>query len=193
MPPKPNASIDATGLETSFASRYFVRRSTSKDYHCRRFPKLTFLVEHTTHLILGIHINRGPCHDSPQFAPTVRMGARNVALDTLLADSGYDGEANHVLARQRLGMRSTVIALNRRNTGRRWPKTKYRRQMKKRFFRRLYRQRNHAESFISQHKRRLLPTLRAKKPLTQRHEIRRRVLTHNLMILRRLQVFNRAA
>lgn len=193
LPSKPRASLDATGLETSFASSYFVRRSPGRVYRGTHYPKLTFLVENSTHLILGIHTNRGPGNDSPQFAPTLRMGVGNLALDTVLADSGYDAEKHHVLGRQRLQVRSTVIALNRRDTGRKWPQTKYRRQMKKRFPHRLYRQRNHAESLVSRHKRRLLPTLRARKPITQRHEIRRRVLTHNLMILKRRQDFNRAA
>jgi hypothetical protein len=42
----------------------------------------------------------------------------------LLGDSGYDGEQHyHALAREELGIRSTVIKLNPRDSGRRWPDT----------------------------------------------------------------------
>jgi hypothetical protein len=54
-------------------------------------------------------------------------------VDTLLGDGAFDAEPNHALAREELGVRSTVFPLTRRNAGRKWPKTKYRRQMVRRF------------------------------------------------------------
>jgi len=91
---------------------------------------------------------------------------------------------NHVLARERLGVRSTIIALNRRGTGRRWPKTRYRRQMKKRFACGKCHQRWQAESVISRIKRRLGSSLSGRSNAGRRRESRMRVLTHDLMILR---------
>jgi hypothetical protein len=78
------------------------------------------------------------------------QAARHVRFDRLLADAGYDAEHNHVLCREELGIRSTVIPARKRRT-RAWPTTKYRRQMKRRFFRRLYGQRWQVESAISRH------------------------------------------
>jgi transposase len=109
----------------------------------------------------------------------------------LLGDSGYDAEHNHVYGRQRLKIRSTVFALNRRNSGRRWPKSRYRRQMQKRFrrrprrsrYRRVYGQRWQIESGWSRTKRRLGSALRARTWANQKKEILLRVLTHNLMLL----------
>jgi transposase len=90
-----------------------------------------------------------------------------------------------VLAQQTLGIRSTVIPINCRNHGRKWPKTRYRHhQMRKRFFKRIYRQRAHIESVISRHKRLLGATLRARTWRTQKQECLVRILTHNVMILR---------
>ena len=63
----------------------------------------------------------------------MRQAARLVPIDTALGDAGYDAEHNHRLCREDLGVRQTVIRLNRRNTGRRWPKTPYRRSMRRRF------------------------------------------------------------
>ncbi len=72
-------------------------------------------------------MSRGPSQDSPQFKPTVRAACGRCPVDTLLGDGALDAEHNHALARQRLGVRSTVFPLNRRNAGRKWPKTRYRR------------------------------------------------------------------
>lgn len=106
-------------------------------------------------------------------------------IDRLLADAGYDAEHTHALARDQLDVRSTVINLNPRRSGRKWPRSKYRRQMRRRFPRKVYGQRWQVESSISRHKRRLGPALRARLSEAQRRECLLRVLTHNLMILRR--------
>jgi hypothetical protein len=45
-----------------------------------------------------------------------------VRIDTALGDASQDAEHNHSLCREDLGARQTAIRLNRRNTGRRWPK-----------------------------------------------------------------------
>jgi hypothetical protein len=102
----------------------------------------------------------------------------------LLGDAGYDAEHNHRLCREVFGIPETIIALNRRNMGQRWPLTPYRREMKRRFPRALYRQRWQAESIFSRLKRRLGAALTAHDARAQRHEILLRILTHNLMLLR---------
>ena len=127
----------------------------------------------------------GPSQDSPQFAPAVRQAARLLTPARLLGDAGYDAEHNHALCREALGIRRTVIALNKRGTGRRWPRTRYRRQMKRRWCRRLYGQRWQAESAFSRLKRRLGAALTARRPLARRREVLLRVLTHNAAILHR--------
>jgi transposase len=113
----------------------------------------------------------------------MRQAGALIAIDTVLGDAGYDAEHNHRLCREDLGVRRTVIRLNRRNTGRRWPKTPYRRGMRKRFDSTLYNQRWHAESGFSQHKRRLGSALTTRCNNAQARELVLRVLTHNLMLL----------
>jgi hypothetical protein len=186
---KPTGIIDATGLEARHVSRYYVWRTGFRRFRRRRWPKLTLVGDERTHLIAGSWVSWGPSQDSPQFAPVVRQAARHVHWDRLLADAGYDGEHNHVLCREHLGIRSTVIKLNRRK-GRKWPKTRYRRQMKRRFFRCVYHRRWQIESLISRHKRVLGVTLRARLTTTQKQECLLRVLTHNLMILKRSARFS---
>jgi transposase len=84
-----------------------------------------------------------------------------------------------------------VFPLNRRNTGRKRPKTPYRRQMVRRFrkkprgsrHKRVYGQRWQIESGFSRHKRRLGSALRARAWANQKKEVHLRAVTHNLMLL----------
>lgn len=151
------------------------------------WPKLTAVFHAASQLIAGIATSRGPSQDSPEFGPAIRQAASNFQARRVVADKGYDAEHNHTLCRSELGIRSTVIPLNPRNHGRRWPKTRYRRLMKRRFPSRQYRRRTQAESAFSRHKRRLGSNLSARSEPSQFTEIRLRVLTHNLMILADVQ------
>jgi len=108
----------------------------------------------------------------------------NVRFDRLIADAAYDGEHNHRLCRKQLGIRSTLIPLNPRRSADKWPTTKYRRQMKRCFHNRLYKNRWQVESAISRNKRLLSSALRARTEAAKDRECHLRVLTHNLMILR---------
>jgi hypothetical protein len=153
---------------------------------------LTAVVEIHSHLFLSAHVTKGPSQDSPQLRPAVRSAQRRCPLDTLLGDSAFDGEHQHEWCRRKQGIRLTLFPLNRRNTGRRWPKTRYRQQMKRYFRRRgkrrprrLYGQRWQVESAFSRNKRRLGSALRARKWANQKKEIVLRALTHNLLILGR--------
>src|SRR5437763_1297777 len=108
-----------------------------------------------------------------------------------LAKAAYDAEDNHATARDWYEVRTTVIPLNRRGHGRKWPRTKYRRQMVRRFrkkpkgsrHKRVYGQRWQAESVFSRNKRLLGAALRARSEESRERECLLRVLTHNLMLL----------
>jgi transposase len=178
------AAVDATGLETRHVSTYFGLRRGGSGHRQRAWPKLTAVVHTHSHLILGAVPGVGPSQDSPDFAPAVRQATALLAFEAALADAAYDAEHNHRLCREECGMRRSVIALNSRNAGRRWPKTPHRRAMRRHFPRALYHQRWHAESGFSQHKRRLGSALSARSGAAQAREIILRVLTHNLMLLR---------
>ncbi|HEX6747067.1 MAG TPA: transposase [Longimicrobium sp.] len=197
--------MDATGLEAHYASphyryvyseRYVAayaalhggRRPAGPHYRPGH-PKLTAVVHAGSHLILGAIPNVGPAHDTPDFAPAMRQAAtvlRGAAMRfaAVTADAGYDAEHCHVLCREQLGIPKTAIALNRRmHDAGRLPRTRYRREMRRRFPRTLYRARQQAESTFSQHKRRLGPALTTRSAAAQAGEQILRVLTHNVLIL----------
>lgn len=187
---KPEAAIDATGLESRHTSHYFFRRAGRK-HSARLWTKLTVACDTGSHFFTAATVTVGPANDSPQFRPAMQQASLAVTWDRVLADAAFDSEENHRLAREDLGVRSTVIPLNRRNRGRKWPQTRYRRQMVKRFrrkrrgsrHRRVYGQRWQAESAFSRHKRLLGSALGGRSDESRGRECYLRVLTHNLMLL----------
>jgi transposase len=144
-----------------------------------------------SHFFSAATVSVGPSNDSPQFRPAMQQASLGVDWDRVLADAAFDSEENHRLAREDLGVRSTVIPLNRRNRGRKRPQTRYRRQMVKRFrkkrrgsrHRRVYGQRWQVESAFSRHKRLLDSALRSRSDESRERECYLRVLTHNIMLL----------
>lgn len=189
LPAKPRVAVDATGFDGRVVSRYFTVRAGRRIAQ-RKWSKLTAGVDTTTHLVLAAAVTRGPTQDAPHLVPVVRAAGKRRRIDTVLADAGFDSEANHAVPRTELGVRSTVIALNRRGT-RKWPKTKYRRQMVRRFRtkrrgsrgQRVYGQRWQAESGFSRLKRVLGSAVRAVKWVNQKKEILLRVIVYNLLLL----------
>jgi hypothetical protein len=151
----------------------------------RRFPKLTLVCHHATYLIAAVQMRYGPCNDAPDFAPAVIQALRHLPIDRLLGDGAYDAEPHHRLCRV-LGIRSSVIPINCRGQPASCvPRTPHRRRMHRQFPRRIYRRRWHVESTISQHKRRIGPAFQARTDASREQEALLRVLTHDLMILRR--------
>ena len=182
--------MDGTGLESRHTSRYFFKRARRK-LSAQSWVKLTVTCHTASHFFTSATVTLGPSNDSPQFRPSLRQASLVVSWDRVLGDAAFDSEENHRLAREDLGVRSTVIPLNRRNRGRKWPQTRYRRQMVKRFrkkprgsrYQRVYGQRWQAESAFSRHKRLLGSALRGRSDDSRERECYLRVLTHNLMPL----------
>jgi hypothetical protein len=117
----------------------------------------------------------------------VRQGAGLVRLDGILADGAFDSDANHRLCREELRIPRSIIPYNDRGLPSARPTSRYRRQMKDRFPKRLYRRRAHVESSFSMDKRTLGSALRAKHAKGREAEMCLRVLTHNLKIIRRFR------
>jgi Transposase DDE domain len=182
--------VDATGLESRHTSRYFFKRANRK-HASRLWTKLAVACETGSHFFTAARVSLGPANDAPQFRPVMAQASLAVGYDRVLGDAAFDSEESHRYCREELGVRSTVIPLNRRNRGRKRPRTRYRRQMVRRFrkkprgsrHRRVYGQRWQAESAFSRHKRLLGSALRGKSDASRERECYLRVLTHNLMLL----------
>jgi hypothetical protein len=190
----PVGAMDSTGFECRHISQHFIHRKTAlHDYAIRNWTKLTTICETKSHLWSAAVVSKGPNYDFPWFLPALDQSQQWLALDTLLADAGFDDEEHHRLARQDHAIRRTFIALNPRWSVYRAAKTSYRRAMQGHFDDGIYRRRWHVESSFSQHKRVLGSALRSRSTETRECECFLRVLTHNLMLLALLYyVFNGA-
>ena len=183
----PTVAVDATGLETHHVSAHY--RGTRRERGGRRgrpracYPTLTVATHTASHLIAGAVTGEGPAPDFAAFEPVMRQAAALMPrVAAAVADAGFDAEDAHVLCHKTLGIRRTAIRLNPRSA-RKWPATKYRRAMRRRFPGRVYRRRVQVESVFSQLKRRLGSALTARHPSTQCDEMILRVVTSNLLIL----------
>jgi hypothetical protein len=193
----PRAAVDSTGLESSAASGYFVRRRQRvgmpwKTVLYHRFPKLGVVCDVQTHFILAARQDRGPKPDVADFRPLLNAALARVGIDRIAADAGYDSESNHQFARQERRVRSIIPAKHGRPTTK--PATgHYRRLMQTRFDVDAYRDRVQVETVISMVKRRLEAFVRGRTAWSQRRELRLKVLTHNVMILLHVELFYRAS
>ncbi|WP_197531361.1 transposase [Posidoniimonas corsicana] len=185
----PLAALDATGLESSTASRHYTqarsraqKRGKQHTYLTyREFPKIGVLSDCTSHLVLAVVHDKGPSCDVRHFREAFDQARRRIPIQTLLADGGYDSEANHRHCREACGVRSLIPA--RLGRSGKPPRTYWRRVMASRLHTTRYGQRAQAETTISMLKRLLGPQLRARKKPMQRREAALKTLTLNLMIL----------
>ena len=185
------AAIDSTGLETRHASRYYTRRCKRHSGHYkRRFPKLSAICDTSNHLLLGMIIDQGPKLDYVEDESTLFNALSQQKFETILADAGYESERFHKLCREQLNIQS-IIPTTQRGRSRQDGFDKavtgyYRKLMQNNFPKSLYGQRWQIETVFSMLKRNLGSALRARHHHSQTREIRLRVLTHNLMILRHI-------
>jgi hypothetical protein len=194
------AAADSSGFDPTHASRYYVWRAkhmgkTQKHMTYRRFPKLGIICDTQTHLILSAFSTRGPCPDVHQLDPLLKRLIDDVAIHHLVADAGYDSEANHCLLREDYSIRSTILPRNGRpRQDGRLPGGHYRRLMGQRFDHDAYAQRSQVETVISMLKRNLDGCIRACTYWSQCREMLLKVVTHNIMIAKLIsKVFYRAS
>jgi hypothetical protein len=201
-------AIDSSMFESHHVSRHFEKRCQQTARKSRRkspqieanrrrrqivkaLPKLSLAVASACHLILAARATTGCGADHPHFAPLLRQARRRAKINCAVADSGYDSEANHLLARHDIGVRSIIPAQHGRPDKQgRPPRGRWRRRMKtmlatKRGRRRCgYTQRWQVETVNSMIKRNLGSALRARTSRRRSNELLLRALTHNIMIVR---------
>ena len=187
------AAIDSTGLSATNASPYFVKRRATKQspwktITYRRYPKLGVVTNVANHFILAFESGKGPYPDVGEFRGLIQQAAARVKLKTVLADAGYDSEANHQFAREELALR-TVIPPKHRRPSDKPAKGRYRRLMQTRFDEQSYRKRAQVETVMSMIKRRQGSFCKGKTYWSRCRELHLMALTHNIMILLTMQTF----
>jgi len=164
-------AIDSTGFSTSQRSNYFDVRI--REHNARRgFVKASLLVDTRSKAIIAckIHIlDRHDIRDAYQLAPLVQ--ARH-----LVADKAYDSEEFHNML-SHVQMHVPLRARARKGF--------WRKKHAKQFSRKIYGKRSLVETVNSVVKRRFGSTLAAKKCVTRRIEVLLKLVTHNLLIIRK--------
>jgi hypothetical protein len=174
------ASVDSTGLESSQASGYYVKRC-GKEIEYKTYLKLSAVIDNETHLFLSSVIDEGPQVDHVEFKDAVSRAHARCPFAQLIGDAAYDSEANHRYVREELKADS-VIKVRRREDGRP-PRMPYRRQMHDNFPAHAYGQRRHIESAFSQFKHTLGSVLTARTFQRRQQQLALRVITFNLMLI----------
>jgi len=132
--------IDASGFRSSNASSYYPDSIGIR----KKCIKLSIGVELREQIACSLNIGRASNHDTIDFRPIMERAFSIMPLSIVVADKGYDsedGETNHEFVREELDAVSITSARYEdvpvwRTHGR------CRRQMKRRFYTRLYHQRN---------------------------------------------------
>jgi hypothetical protein len=159
-------------------------------------PKLAIAIDSGCHLILSAKVRIGNGSDAPDFDALLYDAVRRLAtcarprsrgrVRAVVADAGYDSEANHRIAREDLGVRS-IIAVGIGRPTSKLPSGRWRRHMKRRFARKadqkLYGQPSQSETANSMIKRNMSAALRSRTPARQKKEMMLRVLVHDIMLL----------
>ncbi len=193
-------AIDSTLYDTHHHSRHYERRclkqasddkstaNARRSRKAKRTPKLAIGADTRSHLITAGKSKTGMGSDAPDFEPLLRAAVRRSPLREVLADPGYDSEHNHELARDALGVRSRIKATAGR-PGTKPAAGRYRRQMQRQLrgsqAGKPYGQRAQAETVMSMLKRNLGDSLRARSDHAREMELLLKVLTHDVMIIRR--------
>lgn len=135
-----------------------------------------------THFILAFQTGNGPQPDVNTFRGLLDQASRRTRIQCIVADAGYDSEANHRFSRKEKGVRTVIPPRHGRPTSK--PAAgRYRRLMQTRFDQPRYRKRSQVETTISMIKRRQGAVVRARTYWNRCRELTLMVLTHNIMIL----------
>ena len=160
--------------------------NAARSRHLLGMPKLSVAVDSGSHLILSARARIGNGSDAPDFDGLLFDAWRRCRVAVVVADAGYDSEANHRIARHDLGVRS-IIAVGIGRPTEKLPSGRWRRHMAKRFARKAdqkqYAQRCQSETVHSMIKRNQRSALRSRTPQRRQKEMMLRVLVHNITLL----------
>lgn len=177
--------IDSTGFESEQASKYYVfrRNNNSPDImplFYKRYPKLSLASLPYSMFILTSFVTQGPSTDMPYFKRIFKKLINVIPTNTIIADAGYDKEANHILAHQH-SIESIIPCRSFRKD--RPPKSEHRLGMLRDFPKDRYGIRWHVETVMSMLKRNLGEKVYSHTFWSQSREIMLKVITHDVAIV----------
>lgn len=170
--------IDSTGYSPTRASSYYNKRLKKGKKRIKKHLKATIAVETRTQIITASKTRRGPASDHKDFKPVLKKTTRKKRLRRVVADKGYDSEANHKHVRDRLKAESIIPC---RGTSKLSSKIRgfYRRKMHKRLPKKKYHQRSKNETVNSVEKRLMGEGARNRRVQQQNKELSFKHIAYN--------------
>lgn len=190
-------ALDSTGLFLHHTSRYYEWRAR-RERGQRGWLKWAGALWTGPQLLLSELVRPAPAGDFADLVPLAASAYGVLPYTQLVADGGYDSEANHRFCREELRVESLIPAHNRRGTR---AQTPYRRKMQRlpgvrgterqgtRRARRDYAQRWKAETLMSVLKRKWGECLSARDAVMQQLQALLRGVVYNLYRLTMLGLF----
>lgn len=181
-------ALDPTGLWLSHTSRYFAWRA-QRHRGQRGWLKWALALWIEPQMLLAQRVRPGPAGDFSDLVPLASKAGDVMPYEQLIADAGYDSEANHRFCREQLGVDSLIPAKKRRSATV-VATTPYRQEMVRRLSkagdlddRAAYRQRWKVETVMSVVKRRCGEALTARLEPTQQAQALLRGIAYNIQRL----------
>jgi hypothetical protein len=171
-------AVDSTGFARAPASPYYQLRAGNR-YRARTWLKWSVVVWTDPLVLCGQIADRGPRGDHVEFRRLVAQTLARLPFTRLLADGGYDSEANHRWWREDLGIESIIPPVTGRPS-RGMTTRPYRRQGQLAFPRKVYGQRWKVETPISVVKRRFGGAVTARRYWQQVRQTLLRDIAYNL-------------
>lgn len=178
-------ALDSTGLFLSYSSRYF-RWRTKRERGQRGWLKWALALWVEPQMLVAQLVRPGPSGDFGDLVPLAESANSLLGFEQLLADAGYDSEANHRFCREVLGVESLIRAKARRSKTV-VAKAPYRKEMYRVLddpgdpvLREQYRQRWKVETTMSVAKRKWGESLSARREELQNAQLLLRGVTYNL-------------
>jgi hypothetical protein len=107
-------ALDSTGLWLSHTSWYFAWRA-KRDRGQRGWMKWAMALWVEPQMVVAQRVRPGPCGDFGDLQPLATAANDLKPFAQLIADAGYDSEANHRFCRETLGVDSLIPAKKRRS------------------------------------------------------------------------------
>jgi len=98
--------INSSGFRSSNASSYYTDRARIR----KKYIKLSIVVELREQIACSLKIRRAPKHVTVDFKPIMERASNIMPRSIVVADKGYDSEANHKFVREELDDVSIIPA-----------------------------------------------------------------------------------
>ncbi|MFZ2456278.1 MAG: transposase [Candidatus Altiarchaeia archaeon] len=187
--------IDSTGFSLDYSSHCLCIKRADKH---KNFLKLSMAADMNSQVRLSTRMRLQRRHDSIDLETVLQRAKDVVDMPAVVADKGYDSEENLSFIKEKQHAKA-VISLKNLDKPLKKTKGKHRRKLKRRFLKRLYRQRSKAETVFSAVKREYDKTILSRTQRTKKNEGYFKLITYNtkkainkLEILTAIEGFYRA-